>query len=126
MVGPSGKIIAADLQQGMLDLVRKKIKGTNIESRIELHKCEEDRIGITEKVDLVLAFIMIHEVRNKEKLFCEIKSILKPHGRFYIIELKMHPPRKDFEETVRIAREIGFGEIERPKFLLSRAILLEK
>jgi len=124
-VGKSGKVIAVDLQEGMLDLVRNKIKGTDIENRIELHKCEEDRIGVSEKVDLVLAFIMVHEVADKRKLFKELQSILKLKGRLYVIELKMHPPKRSFEEMVKIAGEAGFKEISRPKFLLSRAILLE-
>lgn len=125
MVGRSGKVIAADLQEGMLDIVRKKIKGTDIESRIVLHKCEEDRIGVSEKVDLVLAFFMVHEVADKRKTLKEIKSILKPNGRLYIIEFKMHPPRKNFDEMVKIASDLGFEETERPKFLISRAIVLK-
>jgi len=44
MVGKSGNVIAADLQQGMLEKVEEKIKGTYIENRIKLHKCEKDRI----------------------------------------------------------------------------------
>jgi ubiquinone/menaquinone biosynthesis C-methylase UbiE len=42
MVGASGKVIAVDLQQGMLDKIKNKIERTGIENIIELHKCEED------------------------------------------------------------------------------------
>jgi len=38
MIGKSGKVIAADLQEGMLQKLRNKIKGTEIEKRIKLHK----------------------------------------------------------------------------------------
>ncbi len=125
MVGKSGKVIAADLQEGMLDIVSKKIKGTEIESRIVLHKCENDSIGFKGKVDLVLAFIMFHEVADKRKALEEIQTMLKPDGRLYVIEFKMHPPKKSFNNMVRIANDIGLREIERPRFLLCRAILLE-
>jgi len=125
LVGKSGKVIAADLQEGMLDIVRNKIKGTDIESRIMLHKCDEDKIGVTEKVDLVLAFFMVHEVPDKRKTLKEIKSILKPDGRLYIIEFKMHPPKNKFDEMVGMARDLGFVEMGRPKFLVSRAIMLK-
>jgi ubiquinone/menaquinone biosynthesis C-methylase UbiE len=124
-VGKSGKVIAADLQQGMLDIVRDKIKGTDIENRIVLHKCHEDRIGVTEKVDLALAFFMVHEVADKRKMLGEIRSILKPGGSLHIIEFKMHPPEKSFEEMVRMAREVGFEEKERQRALISRAIVLK-
>ena len=57
MVGESGRVIAADLQEGMLQKLKDKIKGTELENRITLHKCEEDKIGITENVDFVLGFL---------------------------------------------------------------------
>jgi len=38
MVGKSGRVIASDLQEGMLHKVRDKIKGTELEERITLHK----------------------------------------------------------------------------------------
>lgn len=125
MVGKSGKVIAADLQDGMLDIVRKKIAGTDIEGRIELHKCGEDTIGVTEKVDLVLAFFVIHELADKRKAFQEIKSILKPGGRFYVIEFRMHPPKAKFDEMVEMARGLGFEAAGRQGFLISRAITLK-
>ena len=37
MVGASGKVIAADLQEGMLRKLENKIRGTEIEKRIKLH-----------------------------------------------------------------------------------------
>lgn len=124
LVGKSGKVIAADLQEGMLDLVRKRLKGTDLEGRVQLHQCEADRIGVAEKVDLILAFLVIHEVPDKRRLFSELKTLLKPGGRLYVIELKFHPPRRNFEETVRIAGGLGLRELERPRSLLSRAIIL--
>lgn len=124
-VGKSGKVIAADLQQGMLDMVRDKFKGTELESRIVLHKCDEDRIGVTEKVDLVVAFFMVHEVPDKRRLLEELKAVLKPGGSLYINEFRMHPPKKAFEEMVSTAKDIGFVEAERRSFLISRAIILK-
>jgi ubiquinone/menaquinone biosynthesis C-methylase UbiE len=56
MVGQSGRVIAADLQEGMLQKLRKKIHGTELEKRITLHKCDKNRIGLSEHVDFVLFF----------------------------------------------------------------------
>jgi ubiquinone/menaquinone biosynthesis C-methylase UbiE len=126
MVGTSGKVIAADLQQGMLDRIKKKIKGTEIENIIELHKCEEDRIGISKMVDFVLAFYMVHEVPDKDKFLKEIYSILKPEGTFFIIEPSFHVSKKAFEETVNRADTIGFSQVKRPGMMLSRAVVLKK
>jgi tRNA A58 N-methylase Trm61 len=63
-VDKPGKVIREVRREGMPDIARKKIEGTDIESRIELHKCKEDKIAVTEKVDLTLAFFMIDEERD--------------------------------------------------------------
>ncbi|MFH1824110.1 MAG: class I SAM-dependent methyltransferase [Candidatus Firestonebacteria bacterium] len=124
MVGPSGQVIAVDLQEGMLQKLRNKIKGTEDEKRIKLHKCEENKIGIYEKVDLILAFYMIHEISNQDIFFREIHSMLNPDGRFFIVEPKFHVSKKAFEETINIATKIGFEIIEKPRVFFSRSIVL--
>lgn len=127
MVGASGKVIAVDLQEGMLQKLKNKIQGTEIEKRIKLHKCDGYKIGITEKVDLVLAFYMFHEVPDQKKFLEEIKSMLKPNGEVFIVEPKFfHVSKQAFEETMNMAKEIGFTPIERPKVFLSRAVVLRK
>jgi ubiquinone/menaquinone biosynthesis C-methylase UbiE len=123
MLKGSGKVIAADLQEGMLELVNKKIKGTEIEHRIELHKCEDNKIGVTENVDFVLVFYMIHEVPNQDNLLRELKSILKPNGIIYIIEPKFHVSKKSFEEMINKITDIGFEIIDRPKVFFSHTVL---
>lgn len=125
MIGKSGKVIAADLQEGMLQILRNKIKGTDIEKRIKLHKCEENRIGIVDKVDFVLAFYMVHEVPSQGNLLREIQSILNSNGKVFIIEPKFHVSKKAFEEMINNIKDIGFEIIEKPKLLLSRAIILK-
>src|SRR4030065_102447 len=60
LVGEGGKVIAADLQQAMLEKVIRKIRGTELEPRILIHKCQEDKIGVSEKADFVLAFWIVH------------------------------------------------------------------
>jgi ubiquinone/menaquinone biosynthesis C-methylase UbiE len=90
MTGKTGFVIAADLQKGMLDIVAKKIAGTELESRIKLHQCSENKIGVTEKVDFATAIYMVHEVKNISALFTELSTIIKPGGKLFILEPKFH------------------------------------
>jgi ubiquinone/menaquinone biosynthesis C-methylase UbiE len=126
LLNHSGKVIAADLQDGMLDRIREKISGTHLDKMIVLHKCQEDRIGFTEKVDFVLAFYMIHEVPDQDKLFSELFSILKPNGLIFIIEPKFHVSKKSFEIMVDKVKSIGLNILDRPNVFFSRAIVLAK
>lgn len=126
MLDNDGKVIAADLQQGMLEKVYTKIKGTELEQRIKLHKCEENKIGLSENVDFILCFYMVHEVPDQSVLFNELKSVLKPDGRILIIEPDFHVSRKGFDEMLKKAFETGFEAVERPKVFFSRSVLLRK
>jgi ubiquinone/menaquinone biosynthesis C-methylase UbiE len=124
MLNDSGKVIAADLQEGMLEKVKNKILGTELEKRIEIHKCEENKIGITENVDFVLCFYMVHEVPDQDNLFRELRSILNPNGQIYIIEPNFHVSKKSFQDMINRIEGIGFEINERPKIFFSRAVLL--
>ncbi|RJP84049.1 MAG: class I SAM-dependent methyltransferase [Desulfobacteraceae bacterium] len=124
MVGKSGRVIAVDLQEGMLRKLGDKIKGTEFEKRILLVKCEKGKIGVSEPVDFVLAFYMLHEIPNQDKFFKEIRSILKPNGQIFIVEPPIHVSKTAFEETVGKAVAAGFTPLERPKVFLNKAVLL--
>ena len=126
MVGKSGRVIAADLQEGMLQKLKDKIQGTELEERITLHKSEKHRIGVSEKVDFVLAFYVVHELPNQRQFFEELKSILKPKGQVLIVEPPFHVSKAEFEETIRKAREAGFISAEGPKVFLSKTVILIK
>lgn len=126
MVGRSGRVIAADLQEGMLRKIKAKIQGTELEPRVTLHQCEAGRIGLPEPVDLILAFYMIHEIPDKVALFNEMYAILQPNGRLFIVEPPLHVSKKEFEKTVGKARAAGFKPVQRPKVFLSKAVVLER
>jgi Methylase involved in ubiquinone/menaquinone biosynthesis len=126
LVGKSGRVIAADLQEGMLDRLRMKIQGTELQDRIYLHKCEANKIGLSEKVDFVLAFYILHEVPDQEGFFKEIAEILKINGRVFIVEPPFHVSKSAFEKTIRKAQNAGFLLTERPKVFLSKTAVLKK
>jgi ubiquinone/menaquinone biosynthesis C-methylase UbiE len=126
MVGRSGRVIASDLQEGMLQKLRDKIQGTELEERITLHQCKEDKVGVSVNVDFVLAFYMVHEVPNPKEFFREITSILKWDGQVLIVEPPFRVSKMAFEETIRKARDAGLKPVEGPKVFLSKAVILKK
>lgn len=125
LLGDSGNVIAADLQEGMLDKVLLKIQGTKLEQRVKLHKCKEKTIDLTTKVDFVLAFYMVHEVPDHDNLFRELKSILKPNGLLFIVEPKFHVSKKSFESMIDKAKGFGLKVKDRPTVFFSRAVVLK-
>ena len=125
MVGKSGRVIACDVQEGMLQKLSGKIEGTDHEQRIILCRGQEDRIGISERVDFVLAFYMAHEVSDQSQLFTEIAAILRPNGQVLVVEPRFHVSLEKFEEIIRLARGAGFVPTKMPKIFLSNSVMLE-
>jgi len=127
MVGSTGKVIAVDLQEGMLQKIRNKIKDTDLEKRIELIKCESDKLNVPEKVDFIVAFYMVHEVSEKVSLFSSLKNILNDNGKFLLVEPKLfHVSKKEFSTTLEIAEKTGFKITKGPKLPFSFSALLNK
>ena len=125
LVGEKGKVIAADLQEGMLKKLKNKISGTEIEQRIKLVKCEQNNINVTEKVDFILAFYVVHEVPGKDKLFASLKNILNEKGQLLIVEPKLfHVTKNEFASTVQTAEKAGFKATTGPKLLFTFSALL--
>ncbi|MDD2755437.1 MAG: class I SAM-dependent methyltransferase [Methanothrix sp.] len=126
MVGESGRVIAVDIQEEMLQILRKKAALHGLESRIIIRKSGPDRIGLSEKVDFALAFYMVHEVPNAKDFLKEIASVLKPNGKLLIVEPKMHVSADAFEKTMDIARQVGLSPISEPKIRFSRSKLFSR
>ncbi len=126
LVGKSGCVTASDLQEEMLQKLKDKIQGTGLEERITLHKSGENKIGLSENFDFILAFYLVHEIPNQDKFFNEIGSILKPNGQVFIVEPPFHVSKTAFEETIGKALNAGFTTVARPKMLFSKAVILKK
>ncbi|MBE0643935.1 MAG: class I SAM-dependent methyltransferase [Bacteroidetes bacterium] len=125
MVGENGRVISADLQDGMLAKLRDKIRGTQLERRIRLVQCARDRINVDEPVDLILAFYMVHEVPDKKAFFSDLKSLLNADGTFLLIEPRLfHVSKTEFQATVALAERVGFTAHQGPKIPFSWSAVL--
>jgi len=125
MVGAAGRVIAADLQDGMLQKLRAKIRGTELEERILLVKCERGTINVSTKIDFGLAFWMVHEVPDKRSFFEQLKIIVNEKARVLIVEPKLfHVSRKEFDATTALAERAGFAVGRGPRLLLCWSAVL--
>jgi ubiquinone/menaquinone biosynthesis C-methylase UbiE len=125
MVGKKGEVFSVDLQEGMLQKLRNKISGSPLEEIIKPVKCEQNNININDKVDFILAFYMVHEVPDKDKLFYLLKNILNENGKFLIVEPKFgHVNKTEFEITISKAEKAGFLAAPGPKLHFSFSSVL--
>ena len=125
LVGEKGKVIAADLQQEMLDKMIHKVSSFGLEKRVLPHKCQSESTGIANKADFILIFWMVHEVPDQQKFIEEMKSLLNPGGKILIAEPIIHVTGRAFSEMVARIESAGLQIIDRPEIAFSRSLLLE-
>lgn len=122
-VGASGRVIAADIQQSMLDGIENRAVRAGVRDRIGLHLASTDTVYAGEKADFILAFWMAHEVPDTQRFFSQLRDALKPGGRFLLAEPKVHVSAKQFQLLVESSKKAGFVLAESPAIPLSYGAL---
>lgn len=123
LVGPGGRVIAADLQERALAVVRRRARRAGLADRIATQRCEADSCGVEGPVDFALAFWMLHETPAAESFCRQIAGALAPGGRFLVAEPAFHVDAAAFEAELAAAERAGLRVIERPRVRVSRAAL---
>lgn len=126
LVGARGRVIAVDLQQQMLDVLRKRADQAGLARRIRTHRCQVDALEIDEAVDFAFAFYAAHEVPDMPALLGDLRRCLRPGAQFLLVEPIGHVTLKRFHEMVSLAESNGFSPTARPSIRLSHAALLTK
>jgi len=124
MVGPQGRVISLDIQDKMLAALKRRAEREKVSKVIEARLGDASSIGIQGKVDFALAFWMVHEVPEQERLFSELHSALKPGGLLLIAEPMFHVSQGDFMAELETARSEGFCLEPGPRITFSRTALL--
>ncbi len=126
LVGTSGKVIAVDLQQEMLDTLMRRADRAGVARQITPVLCDEHDIGVSQPVDFALLFWMVHETPDEASLFQQTYEILNTGGKLLYAEPKFHVSRTNFKRTVSIAQTTGFMQIKSLKVCCSYNVLFEK
>ena len=91
VVGPRGRVLAADISREMIRDVGKRIEKAGLKN-IKTVLSRENKIPVTSKrIDYCLLSSVVHELENKALFFKELKRLLKKDGKVGIIEWKKIP-----------------------------------
>ncbi len=125
LAGPSGTVVAVDLQAQNLARVRRRAERAGLAARIRLHRVEADALRLEGKFDFALAFWMVHEVPDQAPFLREVAAALMPGGRLAIVEPRLHVGREAFARTIATAERVGLAKLGDLTVSLSRGVLLE-
>ena len=111
MVGPTGKVIALDKQEKMLQKLHRRAESRSLADRIETRPAKADSLGIPDlqgKADLAVLIHMVHEHSNPENLLFEVFHSLRPGGRMLMKEPPGHVSGEELEQSYMLAEWAGF------------------
>jgi ubiquinone/menaquinone biosynthesis C-methylase UbiE len=128
-VGASGRVIAADIQPRMLEVLRRRATKAGLVSRIETRLVSPNSLGVDElesSIDFVLAWAMVHELPSADKFFAETAATMKRGAMLLFAEPSGHVDAVHFAKEVEAGRLAGLVEIQRVDVPRSSAALLRK
>ena len=128
--GDAGIVIAVDLQEEMLRLLREKLEPEGLMPRIRIHQCAKDSLGLSPewdgKIDVAFAIFVVHEVPDPKRLFREIAALLVPGGLLFLAEPPFIVPGREFRDTIMRAEEAGLDLVETKLFFVNRVAVLRE
>ena len=125
-VGNSGKVVALDIQQKMLDGVMRRAKKMGLANRISPHLAAENDLRLNVKAQFILAFYMVHEVPDPDRFMAQVAENLSVDGRFMMVEPPFHVSIKNFEKSIALAKNSGLVLENSYKILFGRTAVLKK
>jgi len=129
LVGPSGRVVAIDLQPRMLAGLERRLAKAGLAGRVECRRAQPDSLGVADlagRADFFLAFAMVHEVPSPAAFFREAAGVLKPGAVLLLAEPKGHVKEADFADELKAAADAGFRIAGRPSIRRSCTALLER
>ena len=129
LVGPTGRVVAVDVQPKMLETLRRRAVRAGLSDRLDLRVAYGSTMGVNDlagRVGFALAFAMVHEVPDAGRFFGEISAALSPGGRLLFAEPSWHVAEEFFQRELDAALAAGLDIEGRPRIPISRSVLLRK
>lgn len=129
LVGPSGRVIAVDLQPRMIEELKCRARRAGLFDRIDARVVPADSMtldGLDRTVDFVFVFAVVHELPSAGHFFAEAARAMKPGATVLLAEPAGHVSETEFAEEIAAAAENGLKVIDRPSLNRCNAALLQK
>ena len=121
IVGPTGKVIGEDIQDGMIRLLKKNVDDRKLRNvEIVLGTPTDPKLP-AKALDLVLMVDVYHEFSEPVTMMKHIQNALKPDGRIVLVEFRKEDPRVPIQPLHKMSVEEVRSELEPLGFKFQRA-----
>ena len=119
-VGAGGQVYAVDIQQGMLDLLKRAAAQERLTNVIPVLAAEDDPRLPAASVDLVLMVDVYHELAAPQTTLAHLKRALKPGGRLVLLEYRAEDPAVPIRPEHKMTKAQVKVEVEHEGFRQQR------
>jgi ubiquinone/menaquinone biosynthesis C-methylase UbiE len=114
-IGPTGTVLAVDIQEEMLSVLSKRLKQLNVTNVKPVHGTVKSPSLTAGTVDLALMVDVYHEFNYPYEMLREIAKGLKPGGRVVFVEYRKEDPLVPIKllhkmSEAQVKREAGQAE----------------
>lgn len=129
LVGPSGRVVAVDIQRKMLAALKRRAAKAGLMERLDARLAGPDSMGVKDlkgQVDFAMAFAVVHEIPAPDRFFTEVAEALKAGALLLFAEPKGHVKNEMFDRELKAAAQAGLEIVDHPSIRRSRSVLLKK
>jgi ubiquinone/menaquinone biosynthesis C-methylase UbiE len=119
LVGAKGTVYATDIQPGMLDIIRDKLKGTSVNNVTLILGSPDDPKLPAATLDLVLMVDVYHEIHEPQAVLRHLRNALKPGGRLVLLEYRAEDPKVPIRADHKMSVATAKLEVEAEGFRLT-------
>jgi SAM-dependent methyltransferase len=112
-VGPEGRLIAVDIQPGMMAQVQQLVRQAGL-THVEAHVASAHALPLDDgRVDRAFLITVLPEIPDRGRALAELHRVLRPGGVLSITEEFSDPDYLFLPETIRLVEAAGFRFKER-------------
>jgi len=122
IVGPTGKVIAEDIQEGMIQLLRRNVDDRKLRNVEIILGSPTDPKLPANSLDLVLMVDVYHEFSEPVTMMRHVRNSLKPDGRVVLVEFRKEDPSVPIQPLHKMSVQDVRSELEPMGFRFQRAL----
>jgi ubiquinone/menaquinone biosynthesis C-methylase UbiE len=119
-VGPTGKVYANDVQQGMLDILQKNVAKARLSNIVPVLGAIDDPKLPAASIDLAIMVDVYHEFSEPQKMLQRLREAIKPGGRLVLLEYRAEDPEVPILRDHKMSKAQVKLEVEHEGFKQSR------
>jgi ubiquinone/menaquinone biosynthesis C-methylase UbiE len=121
-IGPTGRVYATDIQQGMIDILERRIKNEGLTNVTTILGGMDDPRLPPASIDLAIMVDVYHELQQPQLFLQRLKPAFKPNGRLVLLEFRKEDPKVPILEVHKMSVAEVRQEMEAEGFVLDKVI----